>query len=299
MVCTQYNERGTRTPGVSQREGVGLSLVLSPLNGRGVNGQPLLTVIVPVFNEASTIDELLMRVLGAAPTPALSQRERGHEATKQVIVVDDGSTDGTGAKLEAWKEHVIVVTHAVNQGKGAAIRTALDSATGLFTIIQDADLEYDPNDYEALVGPLLAGEADIIYGSRYVGRFQIQGSRIQVGEWSICRCGVSLLNCLVRWLYGIRITDEATCYKVFRTDDLRAMDLKCERFEFCPEVTAKACRMGLSIHEVPISYNARSVADGKKIRWRDGWTAIRTLWRWRQWRPPQQTIDATAAHRFD
>jgi glycosyltransferase involved in cell wall biosynthesis len=218
---------------------------------------PLLTVIIPAYNEARTIGELVARVRDT-PLP------------KQIIVVDDGSTDSTTAKLEAWP--VTVLTQPVNRGKGAAIRTGLEHAEGTYTIIQDADLEYEPQDYPRLLAPLLAGRADAVYGARRL-------------RWSVGHFGVSVLNRLVRWLYGMRITDEATCYKIFRTHDLRAMDLRCERFEFCPEVTAKACRMGLRIVEVPIGYSPRTVSDGKKIRWRDGYEAIKTLWRWRNWQP--------------
>jgi len=230
---------------------------------------PLLTVIVPVYNEVGTIDELLRRVL-AAPY------------NKQVIVVDDGSTDGTVELLEKWEGHaqVELLQHSKNRGKGAAIRTGLEHAQGRFTIIQDGDLEYDPEDYPRLIGPLLSGEAQVVYGSRYLRR---EGGPRQ--RWRLLRFGVSCLNVCVRLLYGARLTDEATCYKAFPTALLRAMELKCERFEFCPEVTAKACRLGLAIHEVPISYDARSMQAGKKIRWTDGVAAIAALWRWRKWGP--------------
>jgi glycosyltransferase involved in cell wall biosynthesis len=276
-----------------------------------LRAQPLLTIVVPVYNEVGTIDELLRRVLAAAAPvwPGDWSALKDTPASMQVIVVNDGSTDGTTEKLEAWTGRVTVFTHVVNRGKGAAIRTGLTVSHGRFTIIQDADLEYDPRDYERLLEPLLAGETDAVYGSRYsasrssrtegnesnevatsisrggMATLPMLPSRpsVQSNRRSICRLGVSLLNLLVRCLYGVRISDEATCYKVFRTADLRAMDLQCERFEFCPEVTAKACRMGLSIREVPISYNARSAMEGKKIRWRDGWTAVKTLWRWRKW----------------
>lgn len=223
-------------------------------------------MIVPVFNEARTIDRLLTRVTEMT-------------LPKQIIVVDDASTDDTAQKLRSWRKRVSLLTHPQNRGKGAAVRTALQQAAGVYTIIQDADLEYDPRDYERLLAPLVACEADAAYGSRYIDSQQ---------RWSLCRCGVTLLNWLVRRLYGARITDEATCYKLFRTADLRAMDLQCERFEFCPEVTAKAFRMGLRFAEVPIHYNARTVAEGKKIRWRDGLSAVRTLWRWRTWQPVQR-----------
>jgi hypothetical protein len=174
-----------------------------------------------------------------------------------------------------------LLEHSNNRGKGAAIRTGLEHAQGRFAIIQDGDLEYAPDEYPRLIEPLLAGQAEVVYGSRYMSRKR-QARR----SWGVLRCGVTLLNICTRLLYGARLTDEATCYKALSTALLRAMDLQCERFEFCPEVTAKACRLGLSILEVPISYNARGVKAGKKIRWTDGLEALRTLWRWRRWRGP-------------
>ncbi len=230
-----------------------------------------LSVIIPVYNEVGTIDELLRRVL-AAPYPKL------------VIVVDDGSTDGTAEALERWEGHsqIVLLQHSRNRGKGAAIRTGLDHAEGCYTIVQDADLEYDPNDYPAVIEPLLNGEAEVVYGSRYLRPPDGPPRR-----WSLSRCGVSALNLCARLLYGARLTDEATCYKAFPTAMLRAMDLECERFEFCPEVTAKACRLGVRILEVPIGYDARNRGAGKKIRWTDGLQALATLWRWRKWRPKE------------
>jgi glycosyltransferase involved in cell wall biosynthesis len=246
--------------------------------------RPLLTIIVPVFNEKETLDELLRQVV-AAPFE------------KQVVVVDDGSTDGTTALLERWEGHqaVELLQHACNRGKGAVIRTALDHARGQFVIIQDADLEYDPQDYSRLIEPLLKREGDVVYGSRYLGgttggrgsRRAIKGSGSAGASpsRSMFRWGVSFLNFCVRLWYGVRLTDEATCYKAFPTSLLRSLDLRCERFEFCPEVTAKVCRMGLRILEVPIHYNPRTVKAGKKIRWKDGLEAIATLWKWRRWKP--------------
>ncbi len=238
----------------------------------------LLTVIIPVYNESKTIDELLRRVL-AAPY------------SKQVLVVDDGSTDGTTKVLEAWegRESVELLAHGKNRGKGAAIRTGLEHARGRFTIIQDADLEYEPQDYARLVEPLLSGAAQVVYGSRYL-QPESRGRRL----WTMFRWGVSLLNVCVRWLYGARLTDEATCYKAFPTEILRQFDLRCERFEFCPEVTAKACRLGLRIEEVPIRYAARSIEQGKKIRWSDGLEAMKTLWRWRNWQPEVKRVTASS-----
>jgi glycosyltransferase involved in cell wall biosynthesis len=229
---------------------------------------PELTVIVPVYNEAATIGELLSRVLEVP-------------IEKQVIVVDDASTDGTAELLEEWKNFpaVELIRHATNRGKGAAIRSALACARGEFTIIQDADLEYDPRDYETVLEPLVRDEADVVFGSRYACSERINGTN------RFFRWGVGGLNLAVRGLYGVRITDEATCYKAFPTKLLRALDLECERFEFCPEVTAKVCRMGLRLKEVPISYHPRSSRDGKKLRLADGVAALYTLWKWRNWQP--------------
>ncbi len=179
--------------------------------------RPVLTVILPAYNKARTLEELLRRVK-AAPY------------SKQIIVVDDGSTDATPRILETLKAQlaVEVLRHTANRGKGAAIRTGLERARGRLTIIQDADLEYDPDDYPLLVEPLLSGAAQVVYGSRYsaVGHGHKQ-------PWRVFRLGVSMLNAAVRLLYGARLTDEATCYKAFRTELLHEMELRCERFEFC------------------------------------------------------------------
>ena len=230
---------------------------------------PTLTVIVPVYNEVRTIDEAIRRTL-AAP------------GSKQIIMVDDGSTDGTREVLRAWEENweLTILYHDVNRGKGAAIRTALAHAQGRFTIIQDADLECVPEDYPRLLEPLLAGRAQVVYGSRF------HRALGPPHRWRVFRLGVVVLNWCVRLLYGARLTDEATCFKVFPTAVLRGMDLECERFEFCPEVTAKACRLGLSILEVPVHYTPRDVQAGKKIRVWDGIVALATLWKYRKWRRP-------------
>ena len=158
-------------------------------------------------------------------------------------------------------------------------------------MIQDADLECDPQDYGALMEPLAREEADVVFGSRYLTR---QNARC---NWRFSRIGVIALNEFARLLYGVRLTDEATCFKVFPTAVLREMELECERFEFCPEVTAKACRLGLSILEVPIRYHPRTVAEGKKIRWTDGWKALLTLWRFRKWRAHRGPERECATHR--
>lgn len=233
------------------------------------NASVPLTVIVPVFNEVATVDRLLARVLAS-------------DCEMEIIVVDDGSSNATGELLMEWekKPEIVLLRHSVNRGKGAAIRTGLAEARGQLVIVQDADLEYDPSEYSRLIQPLLDGIADVVYGSRRLG--SPRGGR----EWlNPFYHGVSTLNFVTWLLYGVRLTDEATCYKTLPTELLRRMELECERFEFCPEVTAKACRMKLRIVEVPIGYRRRSTREGKKIRFRDWIEAVATLWKWRRWRP--------------
>jgi dolichol-phosphate mannosyltransferase len=258
-----------------ERSPTGLSRQANPGDSR-----PLLSVIVPVFNEQETVGELLEQVLV-------------EQCDKEIIVVDDGSSDQTSQILRQWQDNnrIQLIHHERNRGKGAAIRMGLKYARGQFTIIQDADFEYDPQDYLSLLAPLLSGEAQVVYGSRYFGRDTTRGKRR-----NLFRFGVSLLNLCVRAIYGVRLTDEATCYKAFPTAVLNAMELQCERFEFCSEVTAKACRMGLKIHEIPISYRPRTASAGKKIRYRDGVTCIWTLWKWRNWEPQVVAVPAGATH---
>lgn len=229
-------------------------------------GKGVLTVLMPVFNERRSLDAILQRVL-ASPV------------SKEVLIVDDGSTDGTTEFLREYVEGRIegvrVIYLEQNGGKGAAIRAGIPHARGEFIVIQDGDLEYDPNDYAALVAPLTGGAADIVYGTRFSRGFPPM--RL-ANRWIN-----KLLAAMVRVLYGAPITDEATCYKAFRTEVLRAIPLTCRRFEFCPEVTAKALRRGHRILEVPISYQARTHREGKKIRWTDGVIAIWTLLKYRFW----------------
>ena len=225
---------------------------------------PSLTVLIPVYNEERTIDELLGRV-AAGPYP-----------DKEVIIIDDGSSDATPQLLEKWADlpGFRVLRHAKNQGKGTAVRTGLAHARGEVTIIQDADLEYDPADYTRLVEPIRRGTAEAVYGSRYLAPTR----RL---PWTKFRLGVLLFNGMVRVLYGQRTTDEATCYKAVRTSLFRALDLQAVRFELCPEMTAKLCRLGVHICEVPVSYQPRGASEGKKIGWRDARQAVWTLLRWR------------------
>jgi dolichol-phosphate mannosyltransferase len=218
------------------------------------------SVIVPVYNEVAHIDELL-RAIQASPV------------TKEIVIVDDGSTDGTREKLTSMPlpDGVTVIFHEKNCGKGAAIRTAMGHAHGEYILIQDSDLEYDPQDYPALLRPLQTEEASVVYGVR-PDRPE-RGLRFYLGA--------KLLTQLTNLLYGAGIHDEATCYKVFRRSLIAQMNLESRRFEFCPEVTAKLCRMGEKIAEVPIRYTPRSAGEGKKIRHSDGWLAIWTLFRYR------------------
>lgn len=265
-----FTESGERESGRLNAEELNCELVAQR---RGA--ECVLTVLMPVYNERATIDESLRRVLCTA-------------VDKQVIVIDDGATDGTSEALRKWdgQNQVEVLRHAHNLGKGAAIRTGLTKAVGRFTIIQDADLEYDPIDYDVLLRPLLVGEAEVVYGSRNLGHCRSTDRGGILFRW-----GVAALNLVARVLYGVRLSDVATCYKLFPTSLIKAMDLQCERFEFCPEVTAKACRMGIRLLEVPISYNARSAADGKKIRLWDGVAALRCLWSYRNWTPPASCLN--------
>ena len=224
-----------------------------------------LSVLIPVYNEVGTVEEIVRRVM-AAPY------------RKEIIIVDDGSTDGTAGRLQCFRgvKGVEILTHTENRGKGAAIRTALQRATGRFTIIQDADLEYDPRDYPLLIELLKRGETRVVYGSRYLsGRNELPITKFWVG--------VKLLNFMVRVLYGAILTDEATCYKAFDTALLRSLGLRCERFEFCPEVTAKLLKRGHGIIEVPVGFRYRTVAEGKKIGWCDGFAAVWTLLKYRLW----------------
>lgn len=226
-----------------------------------------LTVLMPIYNERATLLELLGRVL-ASPVP------------KEILIVDDASTDGTRELLQQEVEgcypEVRVIYQERNQGKGAAIRAGLPHARGDYIIIQDGDLEYDPQDYPALLRPAREEGAVIVYGSRFLASRPRMRLPNRIINWLLAR--------MVNVLYGSPITDEATCYKLFRTETLRSLPLTCRRFEFCPEVTAKALRRGFQIVEVPIRYQARSMAEGKKIRWTDGVTAIWTLLRYRFWR---------------
>ncbi|HEX9413904.1 MAG TPA: glycosyltransferase family 2 protein [Ktedonobacterales bacterium] len=228
----------------------------------GATGTTLgLSVIIPAFNEQATIVEVVRRVL-AQPLVA------------EVLVVDDGSSDGTGDALrwEAFPSSVRFLSHPQNRGKGAAIRTGVAAASQGIIIIQDADFEYDPADYPAVLQPIVEGRADVVYGSRFL-------TPRPYAFWLDLanRC----LTATTNMLYGSRLTDMETCYKAFRADILKAVRIRSDRFDFEPEITAKILRRHCRIVEVPISYERRGYASGKKIRLRDAFYAVRALLRYR------------------
>jgi len=213
-----------------------------------------LSVIIPVFNEARTILEVIEKVKGAP-------------FDKEIIVVDDASKDGTRELLEKRGDGIRVLYHSTNQGKGAAIRTALPHITGDVVIIQDADLEYDPSEYPHLVAPILEGKADVVYGSRFLGRTH----RVLL-FWHFV--GNRIVTTFSNMLTGLKLTDMETCYKAFRADILKQIRIESNRFGFEPEITAKVAKMDCRVLEVPISYSGRDYSEGKKINWKDGIAAL-------------------------
>jgi glycosyltransferase involved in cell wall biosynthesis len=227
-----------------------------------------LSIVMPVYNERATITEIVRRVL-AVDLPL----------ERELVIVDDGSTDGTREVLDRLGEQlrdgrVRIIKHDRNRGKGAAVRTAVAATTGDFIIIQDADLEYDPKDYLPMLGPLLDGRADVVYGSRFLG-----GPHRVLYFWHYV--GNKMITFFSNAVNNINLSDMETCYKAFRGDALRAMTLRSNRFGIEPELTAKVCKRKLRLYEVPISYSGRTYAEGKKITWRDGLKAVCTILRFR------------------
>lgn len=219
---------------------------------------PTLSVVIPVYNELHTLERLVERV-------------RVVPIDKELILVDDASTDGTRTKLDALGRlpDVKVILHSHNQGKGAALRTGFQAAQGDITIVQDADLEYDPAEYPKLLEPILSGKADVVYGSRFAGG---EGHRVLYFWHSVGNKSLTLFS---NAMTDLNLTDMETCYKVFRTEIIKSIDIEEDRFGFEPEITAKLARMKVRIYEVGISYDGRTYEEGKKIGWKDG---VRAIW---------------------
>ncbi len=229
---------------------------------KAASEQRRLSVLIPVYNERDTVCELLDRVRAAALPDGLA---------REIVLVDDGSTDGTRELLEAYAgEHpdeVALHLHGRNRGKGAAIATAIQQATGDILLIQDADLEYDPSEYGKLLRPILDGLADVVIGSRFLG-----GTHRVLYYWHYV--GNRMLTMLSNVLTNLNLTDMECCYKVFHADVLRGLSLRSERFGIEPELVARVAQLGCRIYEVPVSYHGRDYAHGKKITWKDGVAAV-------------------------
>jgi glycosyltransferase involved in cell wall biosynthesis len=223
----------------------------------------LLSVIVPVFNERTTLNEIVRR-MRAVEIPM----------DREIIIVDDGSDDGSDKILSALQDSTVrVLRHPGNRGKGSAIRSGLEVVRGDLVLIQDADLEYDPEDWPKLLNPILRGRAKVVYGSRFTG----ERKNMLFWHW----IGNRFLSLVTNVLYNTTISDMETCYKLFDRSVLDGITLRAERFDFEPEVTAKVLRRGYRVYEVPISYNGREFDEGKKITWKDGFGALRTLVKYR------------------
>ncbi len=225
-----------------------------------------LSVLMPVYNERETLQEILDQVRAV--------KLEGIE--KEIVVVDDGSTDGSRDILrqEEEKGDLRIFYHQTNRGKGAAVRTAIEQATGDIMLIQDADLEYDPRDYSVLLQPILEGRAEVVYGSRFLG-----GPRKTMFFFHMV--GNKLLTLLTNIMYDTILSDMETCYKVFKAEVIRSIPLRSRRFELEPEITAKVLKRGYRIYEVPITYTGREYDEGKKITWRDAVPAFWTLLKYR------------------
>ncbi len=227
-----------------------------------------LTIVIPAYNEVGTVENLLLRVVEAPLPPGVET---------ELVVVDDGSTDGTRDLLRrlcaAKTPEFCYLEHVENRGKGAALRTGFEAASGELVLVQDADLEYSPKDYPALLQPILDGDADVVYGSRFLG-----GPHRVLFFWHFL--GNRFLTTLSNMFTDLNLSDMETCYKLFRADLLKGLELRSNRFGIEPELTAKLAKTQARIYEVPISYNGRTYAEGKKIGWRDGFAAIWAILRY-------------------
>ncbi|OGC59300.1 glycosyl transferase [candidate division WWE3 bacterium RIFCSPLOWO2_01_FULL_42_11] len=228
-----------------------------------------LSVVIPVYNEEKTLNTILARVLAV-------------KLNKEIIIVDDASTDGTGrvlAEISRLYADVKIIRHEINQGKGAALRTGFHEATGDYVIVQDADLEYDPQEYQRLI-EALSPKFPVVYGSRFTHKQK--RDLYKSGNMHLMHLiGNKFLTKLTNLLYGSNLTDMETCYKLIPRELLQAIPIESDRFNFEPEITAKLLRKGIKIKEVPISYTGRDVREGKNISWRDGLPAILALIKFR------------------
>ena len=233
-----------------------------------------LSIIIPVYNEAMTIKEIVARV-----------RSVIIPLEKEIIVIDDCSTDDSRSIIETLGEDIKKLFHSQNKGKGAALRTGFKEATGDIVLIQDADLEYDPSEYLKLIEPILSGQSQVVYGSRFAGDgglVQVVRQHKKLYSWHfLYYLGNRFLSLVTALLYGSSITDMETGYKVFKSEVIKGLNLTADRFEFEPEVTAKILKKGFKIYEVPISYHGREYSEGKKITWHDGLTAVKVLFKYR------------------
>jgi len=228
---------------------------------------PKLSIIIPVYSEKDTILKILDKI----------EKVDLDGVEKEIIVVDDYSNDGTREMLPSVRDKCKIIYHSRNQGKGRAIRTGMEQATGDWVVIQDADLEYEPDDLRVLLKKIQEPDVSVVYGSRRLHHNYFKSRH----SGHIFAIGGIFLTWLTNLLYGIKISDEPTCYKMIDAKLLKDLNLKCERFEFCPEVTAKVAKRGIRIHEVPINYYPRHKDEGKKINWKDGLEAIWTLVKYR------------------
>ena len=230
-----------------------------------------LSVVIPVYNEEQTIAELVKRVQSV---------DLGPQVVKELVLVNDCSKDGTGAQIDKLAKewpNLRALHHEVNKGKGAALRTGFEAATGDMVIVQDADLEYDPNEYPRLISPILDGRADVVFGSRFVGG---ECHRVLYYWHSL---GNKFLTTLSNMCTNVNLTDMETGYKLFRREVLEQIEVECDRFGFEPEITAKVARLRCRIFEVGVSYSGRTYEEGKKIGWKDGFRAIWCILKYNLW----------------